>query len=268
MKPYLNYFKLRVITNLQYRAAALAGISTQFFFGFVYIMMYLAFYESNSGANTPMELNELVTYMWLQQAFFAITYPFLKDNELLNMISNGNLAYEIIRPQSFYLKFYVKMLAERFVAALLRSLPIIIIGLLLPSPYNLSLPNSFGSLIIFIIALVLSCLLVTGLSLIVHIITMFTLDSRGITSTYSMLAEVFMGIVIPIPFFPLWLKKIADVLPFKYIGDFPYRVYSGSIGISEGLNLLLGSGMWIIIIIILGALLSKYALRKAVIQGG
>ena len=44
MKSYLNFFKLRIITNLQYRAAALAGISTQLFFGFVYIMVYLALY--------------------------------------------------------------------------------------------------------------------------------------------------------------------------------------------------------------------------------
>ena len=46
MSYYLSYFKLRFITSLQYRAAALAGISTQFFFGFVFIMVYVAFYES------------------------------------------------------------------------------------------------------------------------------------------------------------------------------------------------------------------------------
>ena len=33
--------------------------------------------------------------------------------------------------------FYFKMIAERIVATLLRSIPIIIIGLLLPKPYKL-----------------------------------------------------------------------------------------------------------------------------------
>ena len=41
MRAYLNYFKLRIITNLQYRAAALAGIGTQLFFGLTYIMLYI-----------------------------------------------------------------------------------------------------------------------------------------------------------------------------------------------------------------------------------
>ena len=40
MMAYLNYFKLRLITNLQYRSAALAGILTQLFFAGLYIMLY------------------------------------------------------------------------------------------------------------------------------------------------------------------------------------------------------------------------------------
>ena len=82
MKAYLNYFKLRVITNLQYRTAAIAGILTQLFFGITYIMLYLAIYESNASVNAPMDLKSLITYVWLGQAFFAVIYPYLKDQEL------------------------------------------------------------------------------------------------------------------------------------------------------------------------------------------
>ena len=160
------------------------------------------------------------------------------------------------------------MLAERIVSTLLRCLPIIIIGLLLPKPYRLCLPPTLGNFLMFISSLILACLLVTSLSLIVHIITMFTIDSRGVTSAYSMIAEVFMGLVVPIPFFPLWMKKVSSILPFRFIGDFPYRAYSGSINILEGKTLLIGSVSWIIICITFGYLLSKYALKKAVIQGG
>ena len=43
MRAYVSYFKLKFISGLQYRSAAIAGIATQFFFGFVYIMVYSAF---------------------------------------------------------------------------------------------------------------------------------------------------------------------------------------------------------------------------------
>ena len=46
MKQYISFFKLKFSVGLQYRAAALAGIATQIFFGLVYIMVYTAFYRS------------------------------------------------------------------------------------------------------------------------------------------------------------------------------------------------------------------------------
>ncbi len=268
MRAYFNYFKLRIITNLQYRAAALAGISTQLFFGMTYIMLYLALYESNAGVSTPMNLDNLITYVWLQQAFLILMYPYVKDQELLGMIRNGNLAYELVRPQDFYLKFYIKMLSERMVACFLRFSPIIILGLILPKPYKLGLPYSFESFILFIIGLLFSVLLVTSLALLIHIITMFTLADDGVINIYAMTAGVFMGSLIPIPFLPKFMIKIGNFLPFKYIGDLPYRIYSGDINVLNGRMLLFGSFIWIVIIIIIGYMVSKLALKKAVIQGG
>ena len=135
MISYLSYFKLRFITNLQYRMEAVAGICTQLFFALVYIMIYLAYYES--GGNPPLEWQELVNYLWLQQAFFALIYPFDRETELLNTIKNGNLAYELVRPQDFYFKWYIKMLSKRLVTILLRFMPLLILATLLPYPFHL-----------------------------------------------------------------------------------------------------------------------------------
>lgn len=266
MKSYLSYFKLRFITNLQYRMEALAGILTQIFFALIFIMIYLAFYES--GGNPPLKWQELVNYIWLQQAFFALVYPFDRESELLSMIRNGNLAYELIRPQDFYFKWYIKMLSKRLVAVLLRFIPLILLAVFLPYPFHLSNPYSVNNLIIFIIALILGLFLTTSLNLLMHLLTMFTLDEKGVLTTYNVISEILMGGVIPLPFFPSWLKQIAEHLPFRYIGDFPFRIYSNSIPLEEGYTLILGSIIWIIITIIIGYIVSKISLKKAVIQGG
>lgn len=266
MKSYLSYFRLRFITNLQYRIEAVAGICTQIFFALIFIMVYLAFYES--GGDTPMNWQELVNYLWLHQSFFALVYPFDRESELLSMIKNGNLAYELIRPQDFYFKWYIKMLAKRLAAVLLRFVPLIILAILLPYPFHLSASYSINNFIIFIVALILGLFLVTALNLLMHILTMFTLDEKGTMITYSVIAEIFMGGTIPIPFFPIWLKHIAEFLPFRFIGDFPFRIYSNSIPLKEAHILIIGSIIWIIITVLLGYLISRVSLRKAVIQGG
>ena len=124
------------------------------------------------------------------------------------------------------------------------------------------------AVLIFIIALILGLFLVTSLNLLMHILTMFTLDEKGTLITYNVVAEILTGSTIPIPFFPIWLQKIAEFLPFRFIGDFPFRIYSNSITLEEGYILILGSIIWIIIITLIGYLVSRISLKKAVIQGG
>ena len=99
MKAYLTYFKLKFITGLQYRSAAWAGIATQFFFGFVYIMVYIAFYESG-GKDIPMTLSQTITYLWLNQALLALVNQFTRDEELFKMVKEGTISYELARPKN------------------------------------------------------------------------------------------------------------------------------------------------------------------------
>ena len=93
MKQYLSFFKLKFSIGLQYRAAALAGLSTQVFFGIIFVLIYTAFYDSGIG-NVGMTLSELTTYLWLNQAFLALIFIYHKDNEIINMIKKGDISYE------------------------------------------------------------------------------------------------------------------------------------------------------------------------------
>ncbi|MBR1376763.1 MAG: ABC transporter permease [Bacilli bacterium] len=267
MKSYLSYFNLKFKTGLQYRAAAYAGIATQLFFGIIYTSVYIAFYESNAS-NYPMELNKLISFLWLNQAFFSLMYLWHKDKDILAIIKNGNIAYELCRPQDLYLMWASKILGERLSMVTLRFLPVLIFALLLPFPYKLILKTSIPFFLLSIIALVLSTFLSTFLILLCHIICMFTLDEKGIVNIFMVTADILSGLVIPIPFFPSFLQKISNILPFRYVSDFPFRLYVGDINIREGIIGIIIQLIWIIILVIIGRILSKRALRKAVIQGG
>lgn len=45
MRACLAFFRMRLVNGLQYRTAAYAGIFTQFFWGFMEIQLYGAFYR-------------------------------------------------------------------------------------------------------------------------------------------------------------------------------------------------------------------------------
>lgn len=55
MKKYLSFFRMRFLMGLQYRAAAAAGVVTQFTWGFMELLVFRAFYQADASA-FPNEL--------------------------------------------------------------------------------------------------------------------------------------------------------------------------------------------------------------------
>ncbi len=266
MSGYLKYFKTEIAMGLQYQASAISGLCTQLFWGILYCLLYQAFY---SYANIEsISFKELICYVWLGQAFLSLMYLRINSSDILNSIKNGTVAYELCRPYDLYYWWYVKLLSKRLAAASLRALPIIIIGFILPEPYNLSLPISFMAFILFVVSLVLGLLVVIGLSMIIHSISFFTLESKGITSIFCTISELLSGIALPVPLLPAIIIKLTYYLPFRLMGDTPFRIYSGNIGISEATFTIILQIIWVIILIIIGRLVMKKALKKVCIQGG
>lgn len=267
MKLCFAYFKIKFMSSIQYRASAIAGILTQFFFGLVYISVYLAFYESNSNT-PPMELAQIINYLWLQQAFFTLTYPYHKDKEIVSMIKDGNIAYELCKPSNLYFKWFFRILGDKISKVLLRFFPIIFIAIFLFKPWNLGLPFSLYSFIGFIITLIISSFLITGIATLLHILIFYTIDCEGVLNMFKVIVLLFSGGLVPIPFLPKFLQVISNILPFQYVGDVPYRIYSGNINESMILPTILIQIIWVIIIIVFSNLLIKKTLNKVVIQGG
>ena len=119
MKKYLSFFRIRFIAGLQYRAAAWAGIATQFAWGGMTILMFWAFYQNSSNV-FPMEFQALSSYIWLQQALLAMFMAWFFDNEIFDSITSGSVAYELCRPCGVYTMWFVKNIAIRLSKVVLR----------------------------------------------------------------------------------------------------------------------------------------------------
>ena len=255
------------MNGLQYRVAALAGVVTQFFWGFMLIMIYEAFYQGAAGSQ-PIQLYQLVTYIWLQQAFLVFVVLWYRDGELFNMITNGNIAYELCRPFRLYEFWYAKLLAQRLSGALLRCFPILLIAFFIPSPYKLTLPPSPAAFGLFLITLTLGLLVLVSISMFIYISVFITMSPIGSLLMIGILGDFLAGGIIPVPLMPAWLQKIAYALPFRLASDLPFRVYSGNIPIGEAVVGIATQIVWLAALIILGKLAMKKVLMRVVVQGG
>ena len=111
MKKYFSFFRLRFTMGLQYRAAAIAGMTTQFFWGAMNILMYHAFYESDPSA-FPMTIEATATYIWLQQALLMLYAAWMIEHEIFDDILSGNVVYELCRPVDVYDMWFFRSMAN------------------------------------------------------------------------------------------------------------------------------------------------------------
>ena len=265
MKQYLSLFKIRFINGLQYRAAALAGLSTQFAWGFMEILAFAAFYRANPAA-FPMEFSHLVSYIWIQQAFLALFMPWGTGGNAVETIVSGNIAYDLARPMDIYNRWFFEAIADRISRAALRCAPILIVAFLLPPPFRMTLPSDLFQFAMFVISAPIALFAVTAYCLIDSISTFYTMSRYNVI--FVILADFLAGGYVPLPFFPGPFRKIAELLPFAAMQNMPLRIYTGDIA---GMDAVWGIGLqlfWVAVMLVFGKLLMKRSLRRVVTQGG
>jgi ABC-2 type transport system permease protein len=256
---------------LQYRAAAIAGVWTQGFFGLVLVMVYEAFYRSVT-APQPMTFAEVVSYVWLGQALLAM-FPWNTDGEIRTMVRNGAVAYELCRPIDLYALWYVRALAWRTAPTILRAVPMCLIAaVVLPlvglGEWRLAGPPSAAAALAFGATLAGTLLLGCAMTTLLHISLLWTISGEGAVLLLTTLSTFLSGMIVPLPLFPGWMQPIVQALPFAGLVDGPFRVFTGHIPPGDAGSVLRHQIAWTIALVVFGRWLLARGLRRLVVQGG
>lgn len=263
MSAYVALFKARLRMGLQYRAAALAGFGTQLFWGLIRLMIFDAFFRS-SVTPQPITYSQTVDYLWLTQALLLIL-PMRLEGEIQQMIRTGAVAYELARPTDLYWFWFFRSWAGRTASILLRAGPLYLIAWLF---FGLKAPPSWASAGAFLLSLFGASALGCALTTLMTISLLWTISGEGISRLLNILAYVFSGSVVPLPFYPPWAQRILNFLPFGGLMDTPFRLYSGHIP-PQGCWAAIGQQFaWTVALILLGRWILARGLKRLVVQGG
>jgi len=272
MRPYLAILSAQFRMLLQYRAAALAGLATQFFWGGIRIMILTAFVES-SRSGSPLDVPMVITYVWLGQGFLR-TIPMWADHQVADMIRTGTVAYEMARPLDLYWLWYVRALASITAPTFLRAIPLFLFaaGVLrmfdATAFYAMGAPASWASAACFAVAQCGAIFLSAAIVTLMTTTMLWTISGEGLTRLMSASCWLLGGIILPIPFFPDWLQPVLLALPFRGIMDTPIRLYLGHIPPGDAWMAIGQQWLWIVGLILLGRLAVARGTRRLVVQGG
>ena len=271
IRPLVAVISARYRTLLQYRAAAFAGFATQLFWGAIRLMILAAFFAAATEPQ-PMDLPQIVAYVWLGQALLGML-PWNVDADFREQVRNGTVAYDLLRPLDLYSYWFGRTLAVRVAAPTLRGIPMVLFSMvLLPlvglDDWALIPPASAVALAGFVASLVLAAMLATAITLLAHISLLWTISGVGMDRVLTGLVTVFSGLTVPLPLFPDWLQPLLNWQPFRGLADVPYRIYSGNIPAAEIAGELFFVLIWMIALVLLGRLILLRGVRRMVVQGG
>jgi ABC-2 type transport system permease protein len=263
MRGYISVFKMRLRMELQYRGAMIGGILCQMFFGIVLVALYNALYE---GKPQSVPIENIATYVWLQQAFFRMLLA--TDPDLLDKIRSGDISYDLCRPVNMYGFYYARIMAQKLMGSLMRAIPMLVMAAFLPKGWGVSAPASALGLLTVIPALFLGLLCICALENITMAFTMRTLDPRGMQSLLNLLMITLSGNLLPLTLFPDSWQKAIRFFPYSQLMDAPIRLYTGDFAASDAIGIYALQGFWAVVLIALGMSMWNANKKRMIVQGG
>ena len=245
-----------------YPWATVAGMFTNTIFGFLQAYILLAIYRHRSDVG-GFDSRDAVTYVWLAQSMIMTVYIF-NWQELALRIRDGSIAGDLARPldpQRYWLAYDLGRAPSHF---LFRGLLPFVLGALV---FDLRYPSPLDALA-FLVSLTLAVVVSFGVRFLYNSAAFWLLDYRGVMTLTITTVLFLSGMVMPIRFFPEWLRGAAYALPFAAILQTPVDVWLGK---REGLALagfLALQAVWALALLALGRLALARGTRKLVVQGG
>lgn len=263
MRAYISVFRMRLKMETQYRGAMIGGIICQMFFGIVLVALYRALFASKAQA---MPIEQVTTYVWLQQAFFRMMIA--TDMDLYDKVKTGNISYDLCRPIDMYWFYYIRICAQKLMGSLMRGIPMMIVACLLPKGWGMIAPKTIPGLLAGLLALFVGLLCMCALENITMAFNMRTFDPRGMSSLLNLLMVTFSGNILPLTLFPDSWQKVITILPYAQLLDAPIRLYTGEYPVVEAPLILLRQAVWTVALVLLGVWFWSSNRKKMIVQGG
>ena len=264
MRLYLEIAKKSFQRQVAYRAATVAGLITNMFFGMLRASMLIAVYQAQTTIVPNYSVRDAITYTGLTQAFIG-ALALWGWNDMITSIKSGEVATDLSRPFDYYNFWLAQDLGRSLFQLLTRGLSGLLIFIVL---FGASYPTTLDQWVLLTISTLLALLLSFSWRFLASSIGFWTTDAVGWMRLASLGILLLTGFMIPIAFMPPWLQTLCYLTPFPGFLNTPVEIYLGRV---HGLAALLLIGwqlFWLVILIGAGRLAASAGRRKLTIQGG
>jgi ABC-2 type transport system permease protein len=255
--------KLSFQQQFSYRAANLAGLATNFFFGLLRAYLMLALFRTRDVVN-GVSLQQAVTFTGLSQALIA--YLMLWGWwEVINQIRSGEIASDLLKPVNYFTFWLAHDVGRAIAHILLRGITLMLGFAIF---FEITLPSSWTQVVAIFITMLLGLLISFSWRFLINLSAFWSPDSRGLARVGYSLSYFLSGFLMPMRFFPRWFVQLCSFLPFPYMVNTVIETYLGILTGPELWYAVLLQLAWVVILFFTCQAVLRAGVRKLVIQGG
>jgi ABC-2 type transport system permease protein len=255
--------KLAVKRQISYRAATVAGLITNIFFGLLRASVLIALYGKREVVE-GLSIQDVITYTGLTQAVIVYLSIF-GSYDLMRSVHQGEIAGDLLKPVSLFTFWLAQDLGRAVVGFFLRGLTIMVIYALV---FDITYPTSLTQWLVLFISLILSWLVSFAYRFLVNLSAFWSPDARGIGRFAFIVVMFFSGFLMPLRFFPDWVQTLAYLTPFPHMLNTVVEVYLGVLTPSQLVHALLAQLAWAVALVVTCHIVLRLGTKRLVILGG
>jgi ABC-2 type transport system permease protein len=263
MRLFWEVARLSFQRQLTYRAATLAGLATNIFFGLLRAALMVALYGARDIV-AGISLQDAITYTALTQALIAYLMLF-GWYDLMNTVYSGEVATDLLKPFNYFSFWLAQDLGRAVAAMLLRGVPIMVLYAFV---VQITMPTTAWQWFVLSFSLLLSWLVSFAWRFLVNLSAFWTPNARGVGRFAFGLVWVLSGFYMPLRYFPDWFQTLCQLTPFPAMVNTSVEIYLGllaGVALAQALAL---QALWATVLILACQALLRVGIRSLVIQGG
>lgn len=261
IRKYWAIFTTQLINNLAYGGDLLARSLTIIMFMWIFTQLWKVTYLS-LGEQTIAGLTLRDTLWYLMIAEAIVLSKARLSSVIAESVKDGSIAYQLNKPYNFILYQFSVGFGDSLLRLIVNLLAGGTIIWLLVGP-----PPSSQGIPLTLIAIFLGWLIDFCITSLIGLAAFLTEEIAAFEWIYHKLVLLLGGVLIPLDFFPGWLRSITQSLPFAFSTYAPARFFIDP-HMNRFVLLLAGQLVWLLV---LGSLLAIFYRRGSVwlsINGG
>jgi len=261
ISKYLSIFIIQVTNRLAYPGDLAAQSLSIVLFMWIFMQLWRTTYRSTGTESiNGLTLQETLWYLMMAETIM-LSKPRV-SRTIAESVRDGSIAYLLNKPYN-YLLYQVSIGLGDSLTHLIFNIAFggIVVWLLVGPP-----PDPRGWPMVFL-TMIVAWLLDFCVNALIGLAAFVTEEVSAFEWIYSKFLLLLGGILIPLDFFPTWLRTIAQALPFAYMIYGPARLFVDP-EIPRFLSLLFGQLLWLSIFGLVVILVYKRGVSRLSINGG